>query len=72
MAASGVGESGVGENDGGAMMWPRPMYAVSSTVSRDNFEDHFWALENRQNGREEVEVEEEEDSEREDSDDEEE
>jgi len=66
MTTSGVEEGGVGENDGGAMMWPRPMYAVSSIVSRDNFEDHFWALENRQNGREEVE--EEEDSEREDSD----
>jgi hypothetical protein len=38
--------------------WPRPVFAVSKRVNQDNFEDHFWASESIQNGREDDEEEE--------------
>ena len=34
-------------------MWPRPMFAASSDMNRDNFDDLFWLQEQKQNGKEE-------------------
>ena len=32
--------------------WPRPLFKDPEGVCADNFEQHFWSLENQQNGRE--------------------